>query len=180
MQIDWGGIVRYVALSVLGLYIILGPFAYKQARDQGNSRIAAITRAILVYILICLWIAGGGSVVYGIGMAVDRPDESCGIGCIDPGEGHWQNPRLLFMLSGVALIAAAWFLGKFMERFFTSEAMTRSKSKRPLDFDIEKIKRTNQSIQELRQAHMRGEDFLPIGRRENTGDEEGTNTPKIN
>jgi hypothetical protein len=180
MGTDWSSILRYVALSALGLYVILGPFAYKQARDQGNSRIAAIARAILLFILICLWIAGGGSVVYGIGMAVDRPDESCGIGCIEPGVGHWQAPTLLFVLLGVVLVSAAWFLGKSMERFFTSEAMTRSKSKRPFEFDLEKIRRTNQSIEELWQAHMSGEDYPPIGQRENPEDQEGPNTPKIN
>ena len=110
-EIDW----RHLALYTLVFYIPLAPFAYKFARDERNGRLAAIARAGLLYVLVFLWVVGGAFVVYGLGMVFDRIDQSCGIGCIEPGSGHWQGPNFGLLLFGLGFILAAWWLGRAME-----------------------------------------------------------------
>lgn len=157
MQMDWS----HLALYVLGLYILYAPFAYKFARNEGNSRTAATVRAIALYVLFYLWIVGGASVVSGLGLVFSRPDESCGIGCIEQGEGHWQAPRIQFLLLGVAVMLAAWFLGKLME--WLQGSLIAKRSVRPKDgkqealFDIEKLEETRRSFEALWETHKHGD-----------------------
>lgn len=158
MQVDWSGWARDVALIVLGMCGISSPFAYKFARDEGNSRPVAIFRAIMLFVLLFLWIGGGGIALYGMGMAIERPAESCGIGCVEPGEGHWQPPRIVFLAGGVALMAAAWFLGRLMERFQCSLIAKRSKeaNSEPEFNPAEEWEKNRKQLEELREAFYKG------------------------
>lgn len=112
VEVDWG----HLALYALGFYVLLAPFAYKFARDKGNRRIMAVMFAGLLYVLIFLWVAGGSLTLYGVGMVFDRPAKSCGIGCIEPSAGHWEAPNFSILILGLAIILAAWWLGRAMEK----------------------------------------------------------------
>ncbi len=113
-EIDW----RHLALYTLAFYIPLAPFAYKFARDERNGRIAAIARAGLLYVFVFLWIAGGSFILYGIGIVFERPTESCGIGCIEPGSGHWESPNPAILILGLVSILTAWWLGRAVEGIY--------------------------------------------------------------
>jgi hypothetical protein len=165
VNIEWGRMARGIALAVLGLYAIYTPFAYKFARDEGYGRVVALAHVIIFYVLFCLWVAGGASAVYGLGMVIDHPDETCGIGCVVQGDGHWQMPQGAFILLGAILMLVAWFLGKSMERFqYYLKAKYVSDPKvddRTGLFDLQKLEKTRQSFQELSEAYPGGELIQP-------------------
>lgn len=104
------------ALYVLGLFIFYGPFAYKSARDKGFGHIASFGNVILLYLLFYLWLGGGATALRGIGLVFDRPSQSCGSGCIEEGESHWESPEFSLIALGVGMMCAGWFIGKGAER----------------------------------------------------------------
>lgn len=114
VEVGWGRL----ALYALCFYIPLAPFAFMSAREEGNRIAVAITRTVVLYAFVFLWIAGGSFILYGIGMAFGSPAESCGIGCVEPASGHWETPNLTILILGLAFIAIAWWLGRAAENIF--------------------------------------------------------------
>jgi hypothetical protein len=160
-EIDW----THLGLYSLVFYVPIAPFAYKFARDKAVGRAAALAISASAYVLVFLWIAGGSLAVFGMGMAFDRPGGSCGIGCIDPAEGHWQMPNFKFLLIGLLLIAAAWWLGKAMETFqewSSGRAAQRLQASVPRGtFDYKKHEEEDKSLHELAEAMKRKEFVFP-------------------
>lgn len=117
MHLNWINI----ALGILGIYIFYAPFVYKHSRERGSGHAGAAFHAILMYVLFFLWIAGAGDALYGIGMVIDKPAESCGSGCIEDGEGHWEHPKAENLMVGLGLMAAGWIIGKAAEKHYGAD-----------------------------------------------------------
>jgi hypothetical protein len=161
IAIDW----RHLALYALAVYFPFAPFAYKFARDEGNRHAAAVARIALLYVVFFLWIAGGSISLYGLGMVFDRPAESCGIGCIEPGSAHRETPKGEFLVLGLVLILAAWWLGRVFEKLqgwlSARAASGPRRSKQTQSFDPEAITRVQQTIREGVELQRSGQSPIP-------------------
>jgi len=111
MKINWAGIIG----TALGICVFLGPFAYKNQRSKVDSPFRAILYVGLVFVLLVLWIAGGSSALYGVGLVIDEPPQLLGSGGYDPGQSHWEYARLSYLLLGLVMMATAWIIGKLTE-----------------------------------------------------------------
>jgi hypothetical protein len=111
MKISWSGAIG----TALAICVFLGPFAYKDQRSKGGSPFCAILYVGLVFVLVLLWIAGGSNALYGVGLVIDEPPQILGSGGYYPGQSHWEHARLPHLLLGLAMMAAAWIIGKLTE-----------------------------------------------------------------
>lgn len=112
MTINWSGVIG----TALGICVFIGFFAYKDQRSKGSSPFHAILYVGLVFVLLLLWIAGGSNALYGVGLIIDEPPQLLGSGGYDPGQSHWEHARLPHLLVGLAMMAAAWIIGKLTDR----------------------------------------------------------------
>jgi hypothetical protein len=111
MTINWSGAIG----TALGISVFLGPFAYKDRRSKGGSHFRSIPEVGFVSVLLLLWIAGGSNALYGVGLVIDEPPQILGSGGYDPGQSHWEYVRVPHLLLGLAMMAAAWIIGKLSE-----------------------------------------------------------------
>lgn len=148
VHLDWGELALY-ALALCFIYI---PFAYKFARDAGDGRIVSILHVLILYILVCLWVGAGGLILFGVGMVIDRPDASCGVGCIEAGQAHWGGLKIGSLVLGLGLALAAWLIdkgmGRFIERYRAKRAAAVDLEHHCADLDkmFEKLIATNKQI----------------------------------
>jgi len=108
MDINWG----LFAGSALAICIFLGPFMYKERRRKGGSHIRATLDVAMVFVIIFLLIAGGSSVLYGLGIVFDKPAQIFGSGGYEPAETHTEIVRVRYLLLGMGLIGVGWVIGK--------------------------------------------------------------------
>ena len=111
MTVNWTGAIG----TALGICLFLGPFAYKDRRSKGGSHVRAILDVGLVFVLLLLWITGGSNALYGLGLVIDEPPQILGSGGYDPGQSYWEHVSVPHLLLGLAIMAAAWIIGKLSE-----------------------------------------------------------------
>ena len=70
----------------------------------------------MLFLIVVLWIAGVSTALYGIGLVVDERPQILGSGGCDPGRRHVEHLRLPHLAVGLMLMAAAWTIGKTVER----------------------------------------------------------------
>ena len=111
MVVNWPG----AAGTALGICAFLGPFAYKDRRNKGGSHFRAALTVCLLFVLLLLCILGGSNALYGVGVVIDEPPEILGSGGLDAGQSHFEHIRIPHLMIGLALMPAAWLLGRFAE-----------------------------------------------------------------
>jgi hypothetical protein len=112
MNISWGALIG----TSIGICIFLGPFAFKDRRSKGGSNIRASIDVICLLGIVFLWVAGGRSLLYGLGIVVDEPPEIDASGGYQSAQTHSEHVRVSYLALGVGFIAAAWFIGKLYEK----------------------------------------------------------------
>jgi len=65
--------------------------------------------------ILLLWITGGSSAMYGMGIIIDEPAQILGSGGYEPAQTHTEHVRIFYLLLGLGLMAAGWIIGKYFE-----------------------------------------------------------------
>ena len=113
MTVDWRG----AAGTATGICIFFGPFAYKDARSSGGSRVRAVLAVGVLFIVLLLWILGASNALYGLGYVIDEPPEILGSGGLDLGTSHFEHVRPWHLLLGLMFMFIGSVFGKIAEWF---------------------------------------------------------------